>query len=116
MKYGVTTHMGVSLGLIIELGTNPQPYEILQINFSIGYIPKSNIAPLFRTLLARSAGMSGAFFYLNETTNLIGYKVQRYLSGIDFEEFKQMMDLMASLYWPVVNPIIQQFQISQQPT
>jgi hypothetical protein len=115
MKSGNVIHMGVTLQLIVEVGTNPPPYEFLSIACGVSFVPRTNVAPLFRTLLSRSASMGGAFFYLDEGSNSIWYKSARYLPGLDLAEFKQMMDHMATLYWPIVNPIIQQFQLPMEP-
>jgi hypothetical protein len=109
---GEAIHMGVRLWLMIEEGG---VNEFLAISVPIGFVPKTNVAPLFRMLLAQSTGMSGAYFCLVEASNLLMYRTARNLKGLDFVEFKDLVDVMAQLWWTVANPIIQQFQLPAQP-
>ena len=111
MFSGQVIHMGLLLYINVDVGVQ----EYFAVSVPIGYVPKTNVAPLFRTLLVQSTGMSGAFFCLLEPTNLLAYRTARTLKGMDFVEFKHLVDLMAQLWWAVANPIVQQFQIPAQP-
>ena len=106
----IVAHMGVNFGVILDQNT----FIICQSG--IAYLPRANIAPLYRRLLALNLVMGGPYFGLVEQTNVISLQITRNVEGLDFVEFKWMLDQWAGIYWRYVPTLIQEFQLPLQPS
>ena len=102
------------MGLRIQVGVDNE--ALLTFDVAFGYVPKTNIAPLFRRLLALNGTIAHVAFGLFEKQNILKLQTSRSLEGLDFVEFKSLLDAVGQIYWQYVPGLIQEFQLPQQPT
>lgn len=108
-KAAAVNHMGVHVNVyLFSIG-------ILAIFVSFGYVPKVNVAPFFRRLLALNDQLVGPAFSIVEADNTVRLKNSRLMEGLDFSEFKDMLDGVAQLSWQYGTNLVQEFQLPQQP-
>lgn len=108
VKFAVISHMGLNMVIFLD---GPFIYPVV----NLGYIPKANVAPLFRRMLTLNGQMGGPCFFVRDD-NSIALQVARQVEGIDLVEFRLMMDSLGTNYWQHAQHLIQEFQIPAQPS
>jgi hypothetical protein len=108
VRFAVVSHMGVNMAIVLD-----GPFVYPTVN--LGYVPKMNVAPLLRRMLNLNAVMGGPQFFVREDDS-IGMQVARQVEGLDFVEFKSMLDSLGAAYWQNGAGLVQQFQIPAQPS
>lgn len=104
------TYMGLIVWLHLSVAANTH----LALTVPMGYVPRTNVAPLYRALLVQSTSMAGAYFCIFEP-NVLAYRTARDVSGMDADEFRKILDNMVQVWMNVATPIIHQFQVPAQP-
>lgn len=101
-------HMGVP----ITVWKDREVFVMAYIHF--GFVPKVSVAPFFRRLLELQGDMGGYYFSITRLEGGLLLQYARQLEGLDFIEFKTMLDGLGGHYWQRVVPLVQEFQIPQQ--
>jgi hypothetical protein len=110
LKTVFAQHMGVNVSIWLDRDL------ILIITIVFGFLPKANTAPLMRRCLALNAKLIGVCIALAEGANpSLQLNGCRFMEGLDFVEFKALLDHSAMVYWQHVTPLINEFQIPMQP-
>lgn len=109
-KRVVINYVGVNMTVDLHLAGIPS----LNMYLFFAYIPKINIAPVFRKLLNLN-NLLFAKLFIDENINAIGMKFQRPLEGLDFVEFKWMLDSLGAAFHQHAIPLVNEFQLPQQP-
>lgn len=111
---GVRGTLGTHMGLQVDVQVHQDRLLIAQL--IIGYVPKTNVAPLYRRLLTLNALFIGVYFCIFDNKNTIVLRTSRNLEGLDLTEFKLLLDGLCSNYFQHVMNMAQTFQIPSQPT
>jgi hypothetical protein len=85
----IATHMGLQIDVQIHHG------QLLLAQLVIGYVPQTNVAPLFRQLLVSNSMMIGVYFCLLDN-NAILLRTSRNVEGLDQIELKMLLDNLCS--------------------
>lgn len=105
---GGVTHNGVLMTVALDAQT-----QSLFVQVGFGFVPKANIAPLLRRLLALNVTLIEGTFCLNEATNMLVLQLSRRAEHLEFADFKAILDGMAAKHFQVTVPLVQEFQIPQ---
>lgn len=100
-------YMNIKMGIVVY-------GQIISPIILLGWLPKQNIAPLYRRLLNLNGVMGGSFFYI-DVTGGITLALMRSPEGLDVSEFKWMLDQLGGMYWQHAATLVQEFQILLQP-
>jgi hypothetical protein len=106
VRFAVITHLNIITTIILD-------DQMVHLTNTVGYLPKQNIAPLFRRLLNLNSTMSGPFFSVGD--DVLSLQIRRQQEGLDLIEFKWMLDQTGTMYWQFAAGLVQEFQIPQQP-
>jgi hypothetical protein len=109
---GVRGVIGTHMGLQVDIQVHQDNLLIAQL--IIGYVPKANVAPLYRRLLALNTIFVGVYFCIFDN-NTIVLRTSRNLEGLDLFEFKLLLDGLCSNYFQHVMSVVQTFQVPSQP-
>jgi hypothetical protein len=99
-------------GLAIELYLDQDQWIAIEI--PIGYLPKANVAPLFRRLLVLSTVMGGVFFCIGDNDNIVRLKITRGIDGLEVIELRWMLDQLSSRYFQYAPTLVQEFQLPME--
>ncbi len=94
VKITTANHMGVNLFVYID----PRS-ESVTVFVAFAYLPKVHVAPFLRRLLALNEQLIGPAFCIREDDNTVRLKSSRLMEGLDFSEFKAMLDIRRT--WPM---------------
>lgn len=106
-RFTLIKHLNLNIGIAIISDQYIYPFA------SLGYVPKQNIAPLLRRLLNLNSKMGGPYFYIDDAGG-IQLSIMRKQEGLDYSEFKWMLDQLGGMFWQFAAGIIQEFQLPQQ--
>jgi hypothetical protein len=104
-KVVVCNHMGLNLIVALEQDA------LIYVQDHCGYLPKVNTAPFYRRLLTLNASFIGAYFCVFEADDALVLRTSRLVDGLDFVEFKAMLDTLGALHWQYMPSLAQEFQI-----
>lgn len=105
-RFTLITHLNIITVIILD-------DLMIHLTITVGYLPKQNIAPLFRRLLNLNDTMSGPFFSVGD--DVLSLQIRRQQESLDLTEFKWMLDQMGGMYQQNAVGLIQEFQLPQQP-
>lgn len=105
-KYALLNYCG--LNLVIQMDQN----QFIQFNAGIGFVPKANLVALYRRLLELNSTSINWWFAIEPTQDNVQIRSSRPIQGIDFAEFKAILDVLVGAFFQQGAPIQQQFQLS----
>jgi hypothetical protein len=105
---GGVTHNAIPMAVALEGQTGT-----LFVQVAFGFVPKANVAPLFRRLLALNLTLIEGAFCLNEVTNALVVQVSRRAEHLEFADFKAILDGLAAKHYQIAAPLVHEFQIPQ---
>jgi hypothetical protein len=108
LKTVAVNHMGCT----VYISDDNEYFLLMMIAFA--YLPKVNVAPFFRRLLELQGVLGGPCFTF-QPDGLLKLQVCRPLEGLDFVEFKVMLDHLVGTYYQRVMPLVNEFQLPTQP-
>ncbi len=79
-----------------------------------GYLPKDNLAPLFRRFLATNYNLNNGGICLNDQGRQLAWKNSHPMSGLTAEELSAMLDMAAVTYYQILTPLVTEFGIPQE--
>lgn len=102
-------HAGINMGLFLAGNS-------VHLIAGFGYVPRANVAPLYRQMLEFNLNSTGVFFAVKGDDNQLAIVCSRSAEGLDLQEFTWMLNQMAATFFQMAVPIAQKFQVSQTPT
>ena len=108
--YTDSIYMGIPIRVVLDQD------KYVYANMCLGYVPKMNVAPLYRRLLTLSAMTIGIYFCINDMDNAILLRSSRIVEGLDANEFKAMIDSICAWFLQFGPNLITEFQIPPQPS
>jgi hypothetical protein len=108
LKTVTVNHMGCP----VHISDDNEYFLVMIIAFA--YLPRVNVAPFFRRLLELQGLMGGPCFTF-QPDGLLKLQMCRQLEGLDFVEFKVMLDHLVGTYYQRVMPLVNEFQLPTQP-
>jgi hypothetical protein len=80
------------------------------------YLPKTNLAPLYRQMLLLNNRMLGSHLAIQDNDNMILLKSTCLATYCDTQRLLELLNLHTACYYQLVVPMQQQFPPSQMPT
>ncbi len=105
IRFARVDHMGITLGVALIKD------EVLVVETGFAYVPRQNVAPLFRRLLAHNRSMTVVKFALREQDGSLSLKADRPIAGLDASELKAILDHVGTYYWRHIPGLVEEFQL-----
>jgi hypothetical protein len=109
LKSTIFNHMNQQLTLNLS---NEDRFAAFKIR--VGYLPKANIAPLFRQILVQNNSNVGIWFSVNEHDNSVEL-VSIFDADIGFESFSRLLSRFNEYIVGQCIPILNTFQLPATP-
>lgn len=88
---------------------------VLFLEAGLGYAPKQTLLPFYRRILVANSNLINASFCLKENDNNVVIRSSRQVIGLDFQEFKAMVDAVVLAVHQQAAPIARDFPFQATP-